>query len=89
MKLDVYAQVYGINAGFNQIRDSLAALQRHRQFSVAELLHFRHLVEEARASLCSYLTDVIEESETAEAGRRFRQRRAQERRDESPELAQP
>jgi hypothetical protein len=82
LKLDVYEHLLLINAGFEQVLDSLVALQKHRQFHAAELARFRSYSKETRASLNSYLVATIELAETAEAGRRFRDRLAQEKNDE-------
>jgi len=82
LKLDVFIHLLRINAGFEQVANSLEALQKHRQFHASELGRFLRLSKENRASLNSYLSAAIETAETHEAGRRFRRRRAQERREE-------
>ena len=82
MKLDVYEHLAQINAGFDQATRSIAALRKHRAFHRGELARFASLSKETRAAACSYILGVIEASETNQAGRRFRQRRAVERADE-------
>lgn len=82
MKLDVYKQVFRINAAFDQVLRSLVALKKYSHFDPAELTRFRRYSKENRAALNSYLTATMESAETEEAGRRFHQRLAQERSDE-------
>ena len=82
MKLDVYENLLRINAGFDQAIRSLAALRKHGAFQPGALAHFAALSKETRAAAASYILGVIEASETDEAGRRFRERKAQERADE-------
>ncbi len=82
LKLDVFEHLLRINASFDQIVRSLIALQKHRQFHSGELARFRRLSKETRASWNSYLASAIELAETDEAGRRFRERLAQEKKDE-------
>jgi hypothetical protein len=82
VKVDVYQHLPLINSAFDQVVQSLVALRKHRQFHGAELNRFRRQSDETRASVNSYLTAIIESAETDEAGRRFRRRIAQEKRDE-------
>jgi hypothetical protein len=82
MKPDVYEHWYRVNAGFEQVLDSLKALGKHRPFDAAEVDRFRKLAHEARAATNSYLASVVERAETAEAGRRFRDRLRQEKAEE-------
>jgi hypothetical protein len=82
LKLDVYEHLLNINAAFDQVARSIAALRKHRQFHAGELNRFRQQSHETRASVNSYLTSIIESAETDEAGRRFRRRIAQEKHDE-------
>ena len=82
MKLDVYENLLKINAGFDQAIQSIAALRKHGAFHRAALARFAELSKETRAAATSYIVSVIETSETDEAGRRFRERKAQERADE-------
>jgi predicted CopG family antitoxin len=82
LKLDVYEHLLRINAAFDQVIRSLVALQKHRQFHRDELARFRRHSKETRASLNSYLVATVEWAETAEAGRRFHDRLAQEKNDE-------
>ena len=82
LRLDVYEHLLRINAAFDQVVQSLVALRKHRPFHTGELARFRRHSNETRASLNSYLAAMIESAETEEAGRRFRERRAQERKDE-------
>ena len=82
MKLDVYENLLRINAGYDQAIRSLAALRKHRAFQRGALARFAALSKETRAAVTSYIVGVIEAAETDEAGRRFRERKAQERADE-------
>ena len=82
MKLDVYKHLLRMNRGFDLVVRSLAALRKHGAFQQGELARFRALSQEARAATNSYLAGAIESSETNEAGRRFRERKEQERSDE-------
>ena len=82
MKLDVYENLLQINAGFDQAIRSIAALRKHRVFQRGALARFAALSKETRAAATSYILSVIEANETNEAGRRFRERKAQERADE-------
>jgi hypothetical protein len=82
MKLDVYENLLQINAGFDQAIRSIAALRKHRVFHRGALARFAALSKETRAAATSYILGVIEASETNEAGRRFRERKAQERADD-------
>jgi hypothetical protein len=82
LKVDVYEHLFRINLAFDQVRRSLAALHSVRQFQAPELARFRRLCQETRASLNSYLTNVISPAETNEAGRRYGERLRQERKDE-------
>ena len=82
MKLDVYENLLQINAGFDQAIRSIVALRKHGAFTRGALGRFSALSKETRAAATSYILGVIEASETDEAGRRFRERKAQERADE-------
>ena len=75
MKVRIYEHLAMLNTGFDQVRRSLAALGRYREFDRPTLAQFSERAEEARAATNSYLASVIEAAETAEAGRRFRKRR--------------
>jgi len=81
-KLHVYEHLAQINAGFDQAIRSLVALRKHGAFPRGTLARFTALSKETRAATNSYLAGMIEAAETAEAGRRFRERRAQESADE-------
>ena len=82
MKLDVYENLLQINAGFDQAIRSIAALRKHGAFQRGALGRFSALSKETRAATTSYILAVMEASETNEAGRRFGERKAQERADE-------
>jgi len=82
MKLDVYEHLLRLNAGFDQAIASLTALRKHGAFKANALARFAGLAKENRAAATSYIVNVIETAETHEAGRRFRERKAQERADE-------
>jgi hypothetical protein len=81
MKLPVYQHLLNLNAGFDQVVRSLAALRKHDIFQAKELDHYAVLAKEARAATNSYLIGVIERAETEEAGRRFGKRREREQRE--------
>ena len=82
MRLDVYENLRRINRGFELVIEGLAALRKHGAFHRDTLARFAALSKENRSATNSYLTSVIESAETDEAGRRFRERKAQERADE-------
>src|SRR5438045_1084182 len=82
LKLRIYEHLLLINAGFDQVIRSLAALRKHGVFHRGELARFRALSKETRAATNSYLVGAIEGGETNEAGQRFRKRKALERSDE-------
>jgi hypothetical protein len=82
MKLNVYEHLLRLNAGFDQAIGSLTALRKHGAFKATALARLAALLKENRAAATSYIVNVIETAETHEAGRRFRERKAQERADE-------
>ena len=82
MKLEVFEHLLRMNPGFDQAIRSLGALRKHNGFHEGTLARFTALSKEARSEANSYLASVIETSETKQAGRRFRKRKAQERVDE-------
>jgi hypothetical protein len=82
VKLEVFEHLLRMNAGFDQAIQSLTALQKHSGFHEDMLARFTALSKETRAEANSYLASVIETSETKQAGRRFRKRKAQEGVDE-------
>jgi hypothetical protein len=86
MTVQIYEQLAMLNTGFDQVRRSLAALARYREFDRPTLVQFSERAEEARAATNSYLASVIEAAETAEAGRRFGKRRAREEAEEGTEI---
>ena len=81
--LAIYQHLLEINAGFEQVRVALAALDQSAMFDRAELQRFSALSAEARAAIASYFAGVMETAETDEAGRLFRLRRARERAEEA------
>ena len=83
LTLQVYEQLFGMNAGFDQVQRALAALKENRWFDRDEMECCRALSAEAQAVINSYLANVIETAESEQAGQLFRRRRALERRDES------
>ena len=68
MQLDIYEQWYRINAGFEQVLDSLKALRRNSPFDAGEVDRFRKLAQEARAATNSYLASVVERAEKGTSG---------------------
>ena len=82
MKLDIYQHLLSINAGYEQVIRSLAALRKYGVFHGGELARFSALSKESRAATNSYLVGAMEIAETNEAGRRFSKRLATERSDE-------
>lgn len=81
--VSVYEYLLAINIGFEQARSALAALEQRQVFSRGEIARLGAMAEEARAAIASYLTEVIETEETAQAGRMSRRRLAHERREEA------
>ena len=82
MKLEIYENLLRINAGYELVIRSLAALRKHGAFQRRQLAGLRALSKETRAVTNSCLASAIETAETEEAGRRFQKRKAQERSDE-------
>jgi len=82
MPLDVYQQLWELHAGFEQVRRALRALGQQPTFQIREVERLGGWLEEARAATASYLTGAIEEAETNEAGRLFKNRIARERKEE-------
>ena len=82
MKGPVYEQLYRINGAFKQAIEGLTALRQFPPFHARELERCVALVKETRAVANSHLVGVIEDAEVAEAGRRYRQRRLRERKEE-------
>jgi len=82
LKLDVYFHLWMINLSFDRVVQSLDRLRRQPGFRRREVDRFRNLSEEARAATNSYIASVVEVAETDQAGRRYRKRLAQERKDE-------
>jgi hypothetical protein len=82
MPLEVYQQLWQLHAGFEQVRRALIGLGRQPTFRTREVERLGAWLEEARAATASYLTSAIEEAETNEAGRLFKNRIAQERKEE-------
>jgi hypothetical protein len=82
MPLEIYQQLWELHAGFEQVRRALRSLGQQPTFRTGEVERLGAWLEEARAATASYLTGAIEEAETNEAGRLFRNRLARERREE-------
>jgi hypothetical protein len=82
LKLDIYQHLLSLNAGYDQVLRSLAALRKYGLFQAGELDRFSAISKENRAATNSYLVGAIETAETDDAGRRFRKRLAQQRSDE-------
>ena len=82
MKLDIYQHLLSINAVYEQIIRSLAALRKYGVFHAGELARFSALSKETQAATNSYLVGAMEIAETTEAGRRFSKRLAQQRSDD-------
>src|SRR4051812_9580730 len=82
VKIDIYQHLLSINAGYDQVIRSLAALRKYGVFHAGELARFSALSKESRAATNSYLVGAMEIAETNEAGRRFSKRLAQQRSDE-------
>ena len=82
MPLAVYQQLWELHAGFEQVMRALHGLGQQPTFQAREVGRLSSWVEEARAATASYLAGAIEEAETNEAGRLFRNRLARERKDE-------
>ena len=82
MPLDIYQQLWELHAGFEQVRRALRSLSQQATFRTGEVERLGAWLEEARAATASYLTSAMEEAETNEAGRLFRNRIARERNEE-------
>ena len=78
----MYQQLWELHAGFEQVRRALRSLSHQPTFRTREVERLGVWLEEARAATASYLTGAMEEAETAEAGRLFRNRIARERKQE-------
>ena len=79
-KLEVFQNLFDINAGFDRVMGGLAALSQQPGFDRRQLKRLRALSAETRSDMNSYLASVIEAAETDEAGRLFRKRYRFERR---------
>jgi len=82
MPLELYQQLWELHAGFEQVHRALRSLAQQRVFQAREIERLRSWLEEARAATASYLTGAIEQAETAEAGRLFKNRIARERKED-------
>ena len=82
MPPEVYEQLWALRSGFAQVRCALRGLGKHRAFHPGELERLGAWLEEARAATASYLTGVIEEAETNQAGRLFKLRLRRERKED-------
>jgi hypothetical protein len=82
VKGQIFEVLCQINRGFQQAINGLATLRRHPAFHARELDRCADLAKENRAVINSYLAGMIEAAETAEAGRRYRKRRLQEKKEE-------
>src|SRR6266702_1645489 len=71
LKFDIYQHLLSINAGYDQVIRSLAALRKYGVFHAGELARFSALSKETQAATNSYLVGTMETDETTEAGRRF------------------
>ena len=83
MKLNICQHLLRINAGYDQVIRSLAALRKHAAFHRGELDRFSALSKETKSATNSYLLSAMETAETEKAGQRFCQRLAKERLDET------
>ena len=82
MKLNVYQEWLRINEGFDLVLRVLKAMRKYHAFGAGELECFRQLSKETRAAINSYLAEIVERAESAEAGHRFQQRRKRGQADE-------
>ena len=71
-----------IQAGFTQAVRGLAALRKCDGFEKSEIDRLRALTNESRAAVLSYLTSIVETSETNEAAGLQSRRLKRERREE-------
>ena len=81
MPLEVYKQLWELHAGFEQVRRALRSLGEQATFRPREIDRLGAWLEEARAATASYLTGAMEDAETNEAGRLFKNRLARERKE--------
>jgi hypothetical protein len=80
--LEAYEHLLQMNAGYEQVLRSAAALCANPAFHRDQLDLFRNMVREARACSNAYLTEVLQRAELEEAGRCFRRRTRREREEE-------
>ena len=85
LDLDVYRTLAELEGGFAQARSALLHLTSSHLFPNSELSALSRFVEEGRTALSSYLLGVLEDVETREAGRLFRKRTKEERKNDSGE----
>jgi hypothetical protein len=85
LDLNVYRMLGELEGGFAQVRSALLDLSSSHLFPGSELSALARFVEESRATLSSYLLGVLEDVETREAGRLFRKRTKEERKNDSGE----
>ena len=62
--LAIYQHLLDINAGFEQVRLALAALEESLMFDGPELRRFSAMSAETRAATASYLLSVVERQES-------------------------
>jgi hypothetical protein len=79
LKLDIFQHLLRINADYDQVICSLAALRKHGVFHSDELARVSASSKEARAATNSYRLSAMEIAETNEADRRFSKRLAKDR----------
>ena len=82
-RLAIYEHLFELNRGFEQVLRALESLSRIGKVDKTELHRLGAWSEESRASINSYLTSIIEQTETETAGRLYRRRLARERKEET------
>jgi len=75
-----YQRLWELDEGYAQVNRALERMRSIRGFHPDELARCSALAAEARAVTLSYLLEVLQESESKEAGRLFRTRRRREAR---------
>jgi hypothetical protein len=80
----VYEQLAAVEAGFEQAARALRVFRKSGGFERSEIERLSEMTAESRAATLSYLTNIIETLETAEAGRLQGRRLKRERVEDSP-----
>ena len=77
--LNAYVRLMQIDAACVDATEALVAFGRAREFDKKQITQYVRMWQEARAATMSYLLEILEQRETATAGKLFRKRRNTER----------